>query len=221
MSEGWSNFVVSLIASFLGAGLGVFLTLSVNRCLEKRTQLQKAQEIRIKLREEVLDNCSTLDSLFETLGTLDNTVKERKPLPTPFLLAKLPSDSYQYAVQNNLITPLDKITQSSISSSLGHYYEHCAGFNSLLSTFEEYVSHFLTPFPEPDNESLWKITEEDVLRRTKELRPVLVSELKHSLFIAERLGAPYDQLSDYKTKLSRGEYIFGGSENEKFKINGT
>lgn len=201
MSECLNMFLISLIAAFIGAGFGVFLTLVINRQIGERRLRRRTKDILVDLRTEVISNCSTLDSLVGEIESFDNTVKERKPLPSPFLLAKLKSDSYQYALQNNLVLHLDKVAQQEgLSIRLAHYYEHCPAANSLLSRFEEYVSHFVVPFPSQREETLWKSVEQDIFRWTKELRPLLISELKHSCAIAEALGASYDELIDYKLK---------------------
>lgn len=201
MTESWCTFVISLIASFLGAGFGVFLTLLLNKRIEKRRLRGRTQDVASRLRTEVIDNCSILDSLIAEIEGFDESAKARKSLPTPFLLAKLKSDSYQYAVQNNLIPYLDEVTQhQGLGITLGHYYEHCTGINSLLIRFEEYVSHFLMPFPDPQDQTSWETTEEEISRWTREICPVLVSELKHSCAVAETLGASYDDLVHYKLK---------------------
>lgn len=171
MAIGWCIFFQGLIASVIGAFVGVLLGIWVDRWRQQRRKKEEARKAGNAIIEEIDSNITVLQTLIDILEWMRQQAQKRLLKSSDFAkpFARLQSRANKYALERDLLQYLwEKKVTPVAEIQLRLYADNCDGINIGLQRFEDFVSHLLLPLPDPSDQSMWMLTLDDLLPRISE-----------------------------------------------------
>lgn len=176
MSNGLCSFFTALIPSLIGAVIGVLLGLWVDRWRERKRIKKEARKAGQEIIEEIDTNVTTLRSLINVLEWMQKQAEKRSLSSSDFArpFARLHTMRLKLALERDIIRYMWKKHGLVVAGiDTGWYLEDCEGINICLTQFENYVNTAVLPFPDPSDESQWKLTLADLSPRISQLVDLL------------------------------------------------